>query len=165
MLAWPSAHDIVKMTPLFRQLAPQILYVLTSLNGLKQLHSTSLVKLDSRVTVQRVSSQARAADLHSTDLQAELRYQQEVAEERDAEIRRLQKVSKLALPSESVYLQDCTDAVFMPCPDCTQIMLYIIMPCIECITTCCLYLLLSCSVYKVSEDAVIMHARDNSLHA
>jgi hypothetical protein len=42
--------------------------------------------------MQRVSSEAKAADLHSSDLQAELRHQQEVSEERDAEIRRLQKV-------------------------------------------------------------------------
>jgi len=42
--------------------------------------------------MQRVSSEAKAADLYSSDLQAELRHQQEGSEERDAEIRRLQKV-------------------------------------------------------------------------
>lgn len=45
--------------------------------------------------MQRVSSQAKAADLHSSDIQAELRHQQELVEERDAEIRRLQKVTCL----------------------------------------------------------------------
>lgn len=65
--------------------------------------------------MQRVSSQARAAELHSTDLQAELRHQQEVAEEGDAEIRRLQKVSHLAQPFESMTWQpamQCRQHVF-----------------------------------------------------
>lgn len=47
--------------------------------------------------MQRVSSEAKAADLHSSDLQAELRHQQEISEERDAEIRRLQKVYTVQL--------------------------------------------------------------------
>ena len=53
--------------------------------------------------LQRVSSEARAADLHSTDLQAELRHQQELSEEKDAELRRLQKVG-------------CLTPVLMPYP-------------------------------------------------
>ncbi|KAL3151588.1 Centrosomal protein 135kDa, isoform B [Trebouxia sp. C0009 RCD-2024] len=52
----------------------------------------------------RVSSQARAAELHSTDVQAELRHQQEVAEERDAEIRRLHMTVE-AIDSERDNLQ------------------------------------------------------------
>lgn len=56
--------------------------------------------------MQRVSSQARAAELHSTDVQAELRHQQEVAEERDAEIRRLHMVSHLPRPLSCTCVQD-----------------------------------------------------------
>lgn len=47
--------------------------------------------------MQRVSSEAKAADLHSSDLQAELRHQQEVLEEKDVETRRLQKVYTVQL--------------------------------------------------------------------
>lgn len=42
--------------------------------------------------MKRVSSEARAAELRSNDLQAELRHHQELAEEKDMETRRLQKV-------------------------------------------------------------------------
>ncbi len=57
--------------------------------------------------MQRVSSEAKAADLHSSDLQAELRHQQEGSEERDAEIRRLQKVYTVQLQMLKGPVTDC----------------------------------------------------------
>lgn len=116
--------------------------------------------------MQRVSSQARAAELHSTDLQAELRHQQEVAEERDAEIRRLQKVSKLAQPFGSVRLRDSTDAVSTPCADSVLVhVMHIHAVYRQChhMLQLCLYLLSLCNVNKISENAVIMRDRDNTL--
>ncbi len=58
--------------------------------------------------MQRVSSEAKAADLHSSDLQAELRHQQEGAEEKDAEIRRLQKVYTVQIHMLNGTVTDCT---------------------------------------------------------
>lgn len=54
--------------------------------------------------MQRVSSEARAAELHSTDLQAELRHHQEVSEEKDSELRRLQKVCLIQWDMEMIGL-------------------------------------------------------------
>ena len=70
--------------------------------------------------MQRVSSQARAADLHSSDIQAELRHQQELVEERDAEIRRLQKVTCLFVIQLALCILPCPACSFLLNPSCVS---------------------------------------------
>ena len=99
--------------------------------------------------MQRVSSQARAAELHSTDLQAELRHQQEVAEEKDAEIRRLQKVSKLAQPSV------CSQRMYRRCVHAVSRCCTFVMSCLH---THAMYIKYLQHAVVVPVPAIIMQA-------